>query len=372
MAQTLQKTLRNVGVETMRFASDGVFLPIPLAYPGVNRPIPPDSSYLRRIMVVPGRRRERIFGLTSGERSHCFMALPKPPHGYVVDMGAAPEGVALIDLIDLVRIQPDGYRAMALLLLAAQGKDSILYAQGRPHATPGLQEWKVFIPPRREISRLPGFGAHSCLLDPEDSQRLLVAGPKRWAVLSLAEDNLGTIEREATIGTDLLPVAKKADGGDLWMDQRGLIFAWDWTRNNFRPCGEAPPTDHGLWQWARTDGKDGLWLSNGTSHLYQWNAEKGLRQVGQAPYAPVHFLVPTPDGRCFGFCGEGIGHWFEWVEEEETVRRHGPIASFLVNPRYGFHFTDAAAGQDGALYLAENDRGGHLWIHYPGLRESPE
>lgn len=92
--------------------------------------------------------------------------------------------------------------------------------------------------------------------------------------------------------------------------------------------------------------------------------------MGMAPYAPIHFMIRAADGRCFGFCGDGIGHWFEWIEKTGSVRSLGPIASFLVHPRYGFQFADAAAGNDGALYLAENDRGGHLWIHYPGTGSS--
>ena len=85
------------------------------------------------------------------------------------------------------------------------------------------------------------------------------------------------------------------------------------------------------------------------------------------PLPDVQCLAGLPDGRAYGVCGHGIGHVFRADRAPAGCVALGAAATAVNHQRYGFEFAAAAASPEGVLFLAEHDRGGHLWAYYPPL-----
>jgi hypothetical protein len=89
--------------------------------------------------------------------------------------------------------------------------------------------------------------------------------------------------------------------------------------------------------------------------------------LAQAPLPDVQCLAGLPDGRAYGVCGHGIGHVFRVDREPAQCVALGAAATAVGHHRYGFEFAGAATSAEGAIFLGEHDRGGHLWAYYPSL-----
>jgi hypothetical protein len=79
-------------------------------------------------------------------------------------------------------------------------------------------------------------------------------------------------------------------------------------------------------------------------------------------------MAVVPDGRLFGFCGEGMANLFCCDTVSGSVNKLGVAASILEQRRYGYKFGDAVTGPDGEIVFGEDDNGGHLWLYFPKIK----
>jgi len=120
--------------------------------------------------------------------------------------------------------------------------------------------------------------------------------------------------------------------------------------------------------WAYDAGNANFYLVDSDGRIFSFSPGSQICQfVAQAPLYPVHCLAVIPDGRVYGFCGEGIAHLFVVDPETSGLRDLGVAISVLERRRYGYQFAAAVVNPDGHLIFGENDNLGHLWMYFPTI-----
>jgi hypothetical protein len=123
---------------------------------------------------------------------------------------------------------------------------------------------------------------------------------------------------------------------------------------------EGPPATVGV------AGDGFLVWADGSGAVHEWWGGE-VRSRGCIPLLPVHSLCRLPDGRIYASAGPEIAHWYVLEEGCQWARDLGVPVSTLTTRRYGLQFSHMLAGRDGEIFIAEDDRGGHLWIYFPPL-----
>lgn len=341
------------------FVSEGLMLALPLAFPGVTSPIPADESH---ITAFASDGDHTIYGGTSvahgGEHAHGFATMLHGVTGASVDFGPIP-GATNVTAITCL---PDA------IVFAANGPAGARLVTHAPLPVPFdmIQEWFITLPGYRDLGE-PFVGETLVDLVPCGGDALLLATETR-----LLHFNLGSCRTKelaacpnagAILKLDETHFAGICSDGRFWRYdscegtvQMSEPFAGDWQ--------SAKP------QWSESACRPGasILLADAAGMLYELDAQ--LTPTGRkvcAPFAPVLTLATTPDGRVFGFCGEGIARLFvcESAGTALQCRDLGVAVSTVAARRYGYQFGAALTGRDGFLVFGEADNLGHLWLYFP-------
>lgn len=346
------------------FSKTGTFLALPLCYPGVNKPIPYDESWIERLSLSTSG--DRVYGWTRGPVPHLFMALPKAPYGYVVDLPIPDSAERIVDCLPI----PTEKRRVDLLVIAAvEGHQARLWMKHSPVYTHGIQEWGVWH--HRPLSELTLEGGTAISLHRSPAGASLLVTGESTASLYNIESN--TLQLEDVIelpSTSFLRPVSVQDSDVHLVSPEGGLWRWSWEEKKWGEYGHAAPSENAHWTLA-APAKNGLLLADSQGHIVQIDS-RGGRHRGQVPIPPVRCMVGLKDDRIFGICGHEIGHCFQAGTAQEWALDHGIPVSVLSDPRYGHEFSHAAVGPDGQIYLAEYDRGGRLWIYFPPMPPDEE
>lgn len=346
------------------FVRHGSFVAMPLRFPNVSTGIPPASCHITNLCpALPGH--SWFFGTTAGETSHLFLAAPRAPYGYVLDLGAVPaldriEGLAIMGthpFWELVAVAGncDG-RGVVFFTKAAFPKD-------------GIQEWGFRRCPFEEIARIESGPIHDIAALPgtREHNRIVCLSDRGTVELDL---DSGSQRQHTGSGFPGIGMRKLlSSGGRLFVvDSRGTFWespatagSTELRRTRLRLHVAVPAAA----VWA-TDGNRGVIVGGGQGRLF--HADLGTETVielPKAPLAPVKCLAALPDGRLYGFCGDGIGRLFGWDGKAAETQDLGAVAAVQGARRYAYDFSCALVGDDGEIHFGEYDRDGHVWTYFP-------
>jgi len=333
------------------FVSEGIFLALPPCFPGVSLPPPADETRMHRLFVADGGR--IVFAATRGPRPRLLKFLPKGALGYAVDLGGVPDAIEITAMAIL-----DDSPFPELLVACRTSKGSALFLWPTGWADDGVQEWRVNVSTPRHALDLPAPRIFGLV---REGNQIFAAGKGMGFFLRQHDEEL-TLERTVKI-PDVFPDVFSLDGARfLTPDWRLLSVEWDSLAIGVveRLPYEGPPATvaaaiAGALVWA-----------DDTGAVHEWSGRE-VRDRGNIPLLPVHSLCRLPDGRIYASAGLEIAHWYVLEADCRWARDLGVPVSTLTTRRYGLQFSHMLAGRDGEIFIAEDDRSGHLWIYFPPL-----
>jgi len=339
------------------YVEEGQLFAWPLCIPHECDAIPADSSLITALAVSGDGR--VVWGATGGERCHLFAGCFKGAAGGILDLCELPgviESPALLasprgdsnECLAACTIQ-DG---AALMRISFPVPRDVIQEPSLSGATPELvARWDG-----GDVFGMASFGDAVMVLttaglfrmDMEQGNAELVAetrSPKPVRGPVVLDASLHWLCEDMALATltskgDLLPLTliPDAEGESLLAarNKRDLIVV--------KPDGA----------FLRVDPSAGE-----------------IAPIAYSPLPGVQCLAPLHDGRIYGICGDGIGHFFRVDVESATSEALGAVATAVSTHRYGFTFSCCCVSAEGTIYLGEHDRGGHLWAYYPPLPQRP-
>ena len=339
----------------------------------VSEPIPDGECAITSLCLGA---RGRVYGATSGRRSHLFFYDPAPGADGVRDIGVL-----------------DGAKAVRRSLVACD--DGRVFGGVSEPAEPGGEGYLFAYGTSRDHS--VEYGTGSGLVE-----RLTVPVPGQ-CIAALAIDNplrrlyglstpggvLFTYDLDTAAVDVVGPInAGKQFSEVLVLDRGGNVYGVGAAGQMFR---YDPHTGTGLEHLdvripsvagrdyynkldaAVLDPQTGLIYGGGSADgvLFAFDPETGsMHSLGKATAEPrVRAMAVGLDGRLYGMSGEGGGmaHLFCYDPVRHELRDLGiPFAGSQRHWR-GYEFDAACTGPWGEIYWGESDRISHLWIYFPPL-----
>jgi hypothetical protein len=345
-----------------------------LGYPPVDV-IPSDESAIRALAVAPDGK---LYGATSGKRSHLFLL--DPVHGYVLPLGFL-EGVSTVEASLVISRAGDVY------IGTAPGGHLLKYEQSRPESESVPQILKpvavadLGTPVSGEsISGLAidrGRNTIYGLTRPNGHFFSYAIDGSRFAVHGkVAEHEMPgeNFEKEKNIGR---AIALDAEGNAYTTGEGGRLYQFSASSGTLRKLDITVPGVPGREPYNRVDawavGGDGAILYGGTSDGYLFRLdtkEPRVRNLGK-PFNRYRLraLVLARNGKLYGVGGDedDMAQLFSYDPAGGTYQLLGMI-DVNRRPYYSWqaYVIDCAAlGTDGTVYLGQSERKSKLYLYYP-------
>jgi len=331
------------------FVTEGYFLALPPAFPGVSAPPALEDC---RLIRLAGGKDGVVFAAAAGPDPLVFQFMPKAPNGYTLSWRERGGEVLGMDVLTL-----GGREYLALLL--GTGEELRMVLRQRVYASEGIQEWWAVLPDFKLEMRLGPGSSASMAADTRPGHLLVADATTLWTLRADLVSGFSITDRRPHGGGELLRLSPECvvlldrRTGIVSLIENGeAVFSLDLPELR---GATAVSADAGRMLWATPSG-----------HIHGWSPSlKSLDHLGHIGLAPVSALAGLPDGRIYGFAGLEIAHWFRLDPGAAEARDLGVAVSVLSARRYGFEFSAILPGPGGELYCAENDRGGHLWLYLP-------
>ena len=337
-----------------QFVREGTMVAFPTCLPGMTVPIIHEES---RITALDINSDGHVYGGTSGRQAHLFGAAFHGLTGIVLDAGAVA-GPASTEAVCC------GESRVIAFVNGPQGGRAVVVPKIHL-AEDWIQEWGLEKPVLEDLGE--------CVAGERVVHAVSVLSGK--TVVGVSTGYLFTMDVES----GRITVVGEAPGrghlalshdGVIGQDEGTQLWRFDVASGSIRRGAIRLP--EGEWtepiRWARDRESGELYTADATGRLFAFDEGKGFRALGKAHLAPVGPLAVTPDGRIFGFCGEGIANLFCCDVSSGEVSNLGVAASILEQRRYGYQFGDAMTGIEGEIVFGENDNGGHLWLYFPKIK----
>ena len=335
------------------YVEEGQFFAWPLCVPQECDPIPADSAFITALAVSDDGR--MVWGATGGERCHLFAACFKGAAGGIVDLGELPNVTEIPALLTRRR------NAGECLLACTTGDGAALMRATSPVPRDVIQEPSFGHAAPEQIARWGGGDALGMASFADGVMVLTTAG------LFRADVDQGRVEPvEETPSPKPVQGPVVLEAGLHWLCE-------DRTLATLTACGHVaqpmPIPDAGSRSRLAALNDRELIVARPDGSVLRVDPQTGdMAEIAYTPLPGVQCLAPLPDGRVYGVCGDGIGHFFRVDAESATSEALGAIATAVAAHRYGFTFSCCCVSAEGTVYLGERDCGGHLWAYYPPLR----
>jgi hypothetical protein len=348
------------------FVHQGTMLAYPMAFPGATIPIAPDESHITALDTAPDGF---VYGGTSGQRAHIFVAMFHGVTGMVFDLKAV-EGATHCPAVCC------GKARFFACVNGPRGGGRILATKLWPAPYEGLGAWSFERPAFDDLGE--------CVIGEPIVHA--VADASRERVVGVTTRHLFTVDMGAA---KIHIVAEVPGSGRLAVGSKGGILGRDGPRHlwRFEPQtqtlhAKAFMLPDGTWDktpfvWARgsqspvpsSTGQRGLlYTADADGRLFSFDEERGFSaSLGKTLLVPVGPMAITFDGRVFGFCGDGIAKMFCYHPGRGEITTLGVAASVLERRRLGYVFGDAVTGREGEIIFGEDDDAGHLWLYFPRI-----
>ena len=353
------------------FVSRGFMLCKELGFHGVRRPIPADES---RISALAVGARNRVYGITSGERPHVFLYCSGPGEGVVLDLGVVDGATDLgrsIVAWDQKTVFVGTSPAPGRVVKCSVHRSHMDCVQEWSHS-PGVFE-DVAVP-------LPGEGIACLAGDPEFGRLYgLTDQTGTFFHVDVESGEVTLFETVDDLGHFSRTLLVTRTGDVYGTGAQGRLFCYSpHYVTGPEEIDAALPSVPGRAMYARVDS----WVEHPATGIIYGGTEadgmlfafdpstRDVRPLGKpTPASRIPAITVGKDGIVYGFSGEdgSIGQMFAYDPQEGTLENLGiPLATTEIR-RYGYEFAAAAAGADGEIYLGENDRGGCLFVYFPPM-----
>ena len=362
-SQSSRKKRSSSSSKYHRFVTEGQFVALPLAVPGVCDPIAEDESHLRRVVLSASGA--MVFMVSEGTQSHLLMGRVKGAVCGIAPYGTLGSAGAVAAIASGV-----GRRStMAGVLLAVRGDDGdeVVWQLG-PMISDSIQEASWRVTARRNVVTLPGDEAVRDLRQVDDSGDIAALRETGVELIDLSEKSVtrlaGPALPAARAGVRLIKCAGQLGwlaGSEQWatLDAEGRIA--------LTPLDHAVPEGEVAMMSRARPGEVAVVMRNGAVWTIDPAAGRA-RPVAQLELSPIQCAAALSDGRVYAMCGSELAQFCRVELATGEVAMLGAVASAMVAPRYGFNFADASVSEEGVIAFAEHDRGGHLWLYYPPVR----
>ena len=334
-----------------QFVGEGLMVAFPMCLPGMTTPIPLDEAHITALDLNP---QGHIYGGTSGGHAHLFAAAFNGLTGIVLDAGVIPGAT------DTVAVCCGDSRTIAFVNVSGCG-----HAVALPYidlAQDFIQEWAFDPPVLTDLGDC--VSGESVVHAVRAPSQKIIAGSTTHHLFTLDENST-----KVTIVADIPAGGFLAQAGDsvFGADDGARLWRFDLASGKIdRAAVQLPQGDWSApLRWARGSHRGLFFIADARGQLFSFDRQKDFRFLGNTHLAPVGPMAVAPDGRLFGFCGDGIANLFCCDTVSGKVSNLGGAASVIEQRRYGYQFGAAVTGRDGEMIFGENDNGGHLWLYFP-------
>ncbi len=345
-----------------------------LGYPPLDV-IPADECAIRALAVAPDGR---LYGATSGKRSHLFLL--DPVHGYVLPLGFL-EGVSAVEGALVVSRAGDVY------IGTVPGGHLLKYAQSSPRPE-SVPEVRKALPVADLGTAVNGESISALAIDRARDRIYGLTRPGGCFFSYVVESGLFTVhgqvaehdipgekfEKQKNIGR---AIAVDIDGNAYTSGEGGYLYQFSPSTGVLRRLDITVPSVPGREPYNRVDawasGGDSSILYGGTSDGYLFRLDPKNQQVRNLGKPlnryRVRALVLARNGKLYGIGGDD--------DEMAQMFSYDPSSGFYellgmidVNrrPYYSWqaYVIDCAAlGDDGTVYLGQSERKSRLYIYHP-------
>jgi len=336
----------------------------------VSEPITPGES---AITSLCRGLNGKIYGATSGKRSHLFYYDPGPRGDGVCDLGVM-EGVTAIRR-SLVAIAPDLIIAGASEVNdPSQGGALYRHATAHDHMDEyGTSKGKV------EKILVPVEGECVAALAADGLRQMVYGLSTPSGIFFRYDVKAGTVKQYGQVASD------KVFSHTLVLDAKGNVYGASSLGELFRYCPEQDsvaslckriPSLAGREFYNRLDAavlepRSGLIYGAGSADgvLFVLDPESlEIRSLGKATAEPrVRAMVASLDGRIYGIggCEDGMGRLFRYDPFRHELKELGIMMAASEVFRHGYEFDAACTGASGEIYFGESEWEGHLFLYFP-------
>jgi outer membrane protein assembly factor BamB len=370
------------------FVSQGSFNLRELGWFG-HAPVIPEGEC--RITALALGKNNKVYGATSGERSHLFVYDP------------AADGVDIYARVIDLGIIGEQAKACRSLVVAKDGKvyGGTINANGEGGhlfmhdpkeeielSFDSIEGWALPILP---YPMEPGVQiVDSGLPVPEEGILTLTIDEERGRIYGLTQPSglffvydirEGTTWIKGSLGRKNISRALICDGeGNVYGSrEEGYLFKYDVTADEIINLDIQIPASKGRQYLNAVDSlvqaDDGI-IYGGTvadGFLFSFDpASERLINLGKPTrQARIRALTVGYDGRIYGVAGEenGIAHLFYYDPLTGDLTDLGIPRAVIPKEWTGLEFDSMVTGSNGEIFMGESDRISHLFIYYPPIRK---
>lgn len=336
-------------------------------FQSLSEPIPPEECAITSLCKGKNRK---IYGATSGKKSHLFYYSFSPEGDGVCDIGVI-EGATSIK--NTLCIDKKGNLWGGI----SQGDKGYIffYDTTKDFMGEGMTscgEIKIILEP------VLGEFIVSLISDEEKDLLYGLTNEGTFFIYDISKNqvmNKGQIDKNRLFS----PVLVKDGKRDIYLfGAFGQIFKYSSLEDKIIPLDIYVPFLKGRGFYDRVSSVcfneyDGV-IYGGTKVdgiLFSYNPETNFtKMIGKVtPEKDIPCLTAGNDGIIYGISGEkdGMAHLFFYNPENSSLVDLGLLYTTIEIPWHGYEFSSICTGEFGEIYLGESDRISHLFIYFPPI-----
>jgi hypothetical protein len=336
----------------------------------VSPAIPPSES---GVTALATGANGKIYGATSGARSHLFFYDPSPAGDGVGDLGVLPGVKSAVRT--LVAPTKGLVFVGASEMIDAKASGPLFVHET---AIDYMDEFRTYCGPIRQAA-VPVKGeciAALCASPAGDTLYGLSSVTGTFFRFDVASSKVtlhGKVSKDRAFSRFLVT---DSSGCVFGTHSLGTLFRFDPGNGKIEDLGVKIPTVAGREFYNQLDTaalnpNDGCIYGGGTADGMLFRLDPSvmdIRCLGKATAeARVRAIACVEDGRVFGISGDpgGMGHLFCYDPHRHELRDLGLLMAASEVWRRGFEFDAACVGLNGEIYFGENEREGHLFMYFP-------
>ena len=305
-----------------------------------------------------------IFGGTSGEKAHLFVydAKDQQKRTSCVDLGVVQENSTISGLVT----SADG---KVFLGTNPKSEGGHIFCYDSEDKSMGI---------RQVVSPVKGEGISALSID-NNSGRIYGVSNRRGIFFVFYLDS-GKVELKGQVDKDELfsEVLAVAHDGDVFGGMRwGQFFKYKVSEERLIPLEVKAPCIQGREVYNKIDSltvDEGGHIYGGTSAdgiLFRFNLlEDKVISLGKPLNQPrIRCLTLGGDGAVYGIAGKDCCHLFRYDPKDGHLQDLGIL--YVSSPRYwhGYEFDAAVTGENGEIYLGQDERISYLFVYCPAIPE---
>lgn len=341
----------------------------------VSEPIPPGESAITSLCRgINGK----IYGATSGHKSHLFYYDPGPRGDGVCDLGVL-EGVKAVRR-SVVAVQPNVIIAGASEVTDPK-QGGALYRHETVHDHMdeyGTSRGKV------EKILVPVQGECVAVLAVDDMRQMVYGLSTPSGIFFRYDVKSGAVKQYGPVATDNVfshTLVLDSKGNVYGASSLGELFRYSPDLDTVTSPGKRIPSLAGREFYNRLDAavlepRTGLIYGAGSADgvLFVMDPETlDIRSLGKPTAEPrVRAMVASLDGRIYGIggCEDGMGRLFRYDPFRHELKELGILMAVSEVFRHGYEFDAACTGASGEIYFGESEWEGHLFLYFPPVLEA--